>query len=177
MTPEPALLIRRGKGRERGNEGRRGETGQGTVNRDFGKRGDRVIKRKGRRGEREETRGDVSSEEKVNLFHCWSSESLIKKEKKRLRSGFLHHKLLHPHPGPKPQRHSLKLRRSWQNLEPHLPVSCKTGREVRFDTDCESQLVNYTTTTQINGSNEAASRSDLPNMTLLLKEAMRFCSD
>lgn len=30
------------------------------------------------------------------------------------------------------------------------------GRNVRFDTDCDSQLVNYTTHTQINGSNKAA---------------------
>lgn len=36
----------------------------------------------------------MSLEEKVNLFHCWSSESLIKKgKKKRLRSGFIHQEL------------------------------------------------------------------------------------
>lgn len=162
MTPEPALLIKRGKGRERGNEGRRGETGQGTVNRDIEKRGDRVIKRKGRRGERKETRGDVSWEEKVNLFHCWSSESLIKKEKAEI---WFHSSqaAFHPHSGPKPQLHS--------------PMRWKTGRKVRFDTDCESQLVNYTTNTQINGSNTAAGQSDLLNMTLLLKEATMLFTD
>lgn len=78
--------------RERGNEGRWGETGQGTVNRDIEKRGDRVIKRKGRRGKRKETQGDVSLEEKVNLFYCWCSESSIKKEKS-LGSSFIRHKL------------------------------------------------------------------------------------
>lgn len=122
MTPEPALLIKRGKGRERGNEGRRGETGQGTVNRDVEKRGDRVIKRKGRRGERKETQGDVSVEEKVNLFHRWSPESLIKEEKKAAIRFHSSQAAFHPHSGPEPQ---LQLRRCLLSLKPlldHLPM-------------------------------------------------------
>lgn len=80
------------KERKREGKGKQGElcaggggggvAGQGTVNRDIGKRGDRVIKREGRRGGRKENRGDVSSEEKVNLFYRWCSESSARKGKK-----------------------------------------------------------------------------------------------